>query len=253
MKFLPHIVLRNERDLSKYVVRTTVLCVAIALIVDVANQLIFFVGWQSAVRSWIITTAVVVAIAVPIARKIGKTQVALFRASTIDELTGLLNRRAFLDEVGGSLFLALIIVDVDNFKRVNDRHGHWVGDQVLKATASMMQQSIGRVGRLGRLGGEEFGLLADGEDFAKALSQIENFRQMIERTPILTDKAAVSVTISAGIAMRIDGQTFRRLFIRADQALYKAKALGRNNIVTANDEISEMHTSELLVAHSTRH
>ncbi|MEG3086755.1 GGDEF domain-containing protein [Sphingomonas sp. PB4P5] len=235
MKFFPEIDLRNERDLARYVRRTTLLCVAIALTVDISNQLIFFVSWPEAARSWLLTTIVVVMIAVPVARKIGKVQVNLYRASTTDELTGILNRRAFLEGVDGSSFLALIIVDVDHFKNVNDRHGHWIGDQVLRATATMMEQSIGQLGRIGRLGGEEFALLANSDDHAVLLAALERFRETVAQTPILADAVSVSITISAGVATRDDHQTFERLFIRADRALYRAKALGRNKIVFADD------------------
>lgn len=233
MSLLPHIELRNERDLRHYVLRTTILCVSIALAADIANQFIFFSSWLTAIRSWSITIAVVVAIAVPVSRKIGKAQIALYRAGTTDELTGLLNRRAFLDGVDDTTFLALIIVDVDHFKRVNDRHGHWIGDQVLRTTAAMMAQLLGAFGRVGRLGGEEFALIAYRDDHALMLRQLEAFRETVARTPIFTDTAAVSITISAGVATRHGNQTFEQLFIRADRALYEAKTLGRNRIVLA--------------------
>jgi diguanylate cyclase (GGDEF)-like protein len=245
MKFFPEIDLRSEQDLSRYVLRTTIVCVAIAMTVDIANQLIFFVSWPEAVRSWILTAIVVVMIAVPVSRKVGRVQVSLYRASTTDELTGILNRRAFLDGVDGSSFLALIIVDVDHFKNVNDRHGHWVGDQVLRATATMMEQSIGQLGRLGRLGGEEFALLATSNDRGILLDALERFRETVARTPILADTYSVSITISAGVATRDDHQTFEKLFIRADQALYRAKAQGRNKIVFADDTSSDCDTASV--------
>ncbi|WP_404710298.1 GGDEF domain-containing protein [Sphingomonas sp. MMS24-J13] len=235
MHFLPHIELKNDRDLTHYVLRTTLLCASIALAVDVANQLFFFTNWPNALRSWIITIVVVVGIAVPVSRKIGSAQLALYRAGTTDELTGLLNRRAFLEGVDDSTFLALIIVDVDDFKHVNDEHGHWIGDQVLRATGAMMEQLLGDLGRVGRLGGEEFALLAYCDDHAGMLRQIEAFRRTVCATPIITDTIAVSITISAGVATRRDEQTFQELFVRADRALYEAKARGRNRIVLAED------------------
>jgi len=230
-----HIELRSERDLAHYILRTTILCVSIALAVDVANQLFFFTNWPNAIRSWVITVVVVVLIAVPVARKIGKAQLALYRAGMTDELTGLLNRRAFLEGVDDTTFLALIIVDVDDFKHVNDRHGHWIGDQVLRTTAAMMARLLGEFGRVGRLGGEEFALLAYRDDHATLLKQLEAFRDTVSRTPILTDTIPVSITISAGVATRRGDQTFQQLFVRADGALYEAKASGRNRVVLADD------------------
>jgi diguanylate cyclase (GGDEF)-like protein len=239
--------LRNERDLALYVLRTSLLCVSIALAVDVANQLIFFETWPVAVRSWLVTIVVVVLIAAPVSRKIGKAQLALYRASSTDELTGLLNRRAFLDGVDESSFLALIIVDVDEFKDVNDRHGHWIGDQVLRTSAAMMAGLLGEFGRVGRLGGEEFALLAYRDDHALLLKRLEAFRETVARTPILTDTISVSITISAGVATRGENQTFQQLFVRADRALYEAKALGRNRIVLADtitpDEATDVGTT----------
>ncbi|WP_420136266.1 GGDEF domain-containing protein [Sphingomonas sp.] len=227
--------LRNDRDLALYVLFTTLLCVSIALAVDVANQLFFFTNWANAIRSWVITVAVVLCIAIPVTRKLGRAQLALYRAGMRDELTGLLNRRAFLDGVDDTTFLALIIVDVDDFKNVNDRHGHWIGDQVLRTTASMMVKLLGEFGRVGRLGGEEFALLAYHDDHATLLDRLEAFRDTIAQTPILTDTIPVSVTISAGVATRNGEQSFQELFIRADSALYEAKASGRNRVVLAQD------------------
>jgi diguanylate cyclase (GGDEF)-like protein len=129
----------------------------------------------------------------------------------------------------------LIIVDVDHFKHVNDRHGHWIGDQVLRATAAMMARLLGEYGRVGRLGGEEFAVLAYRDDHAMLIRQLEAFRETVSRTPILTDTVPVSITISAGVATRQDDQTFQQLFIQADNALYEAKASGRNRVVLAED------------------
>lgn len=233
---LPKIRLTNERDLARYVFRTTALCVCIAFAVDVVNQLVFFESWMAAVRSWIITVTVVVLIAAPVSRTIGTSHLALYRASTIDTLTGLLNRGAFLEGVDDTATLiVLIIVDIDDFKHVNDSHGHWVGDQVLRAVAQRMQTSFGAFGRVGRLGGEEFAVLASRENRSALLRALEVFRQSIAETPILTKTARVTVTISAGIATHDGNHSFEHLFARADRALYAAKDRGRNRIVCADD------------------
>ncbi|UDL93341.1 GGDEF domain-containing protein [Lichenihabitans sp. PAMC28606] len=229
--------LTNERELLHYVVRTTALCVVAALAVDVVNQVVFFESWAVALRSWAITVGLVVAIAVPVSRTIGKAQVALYRASTIDPLTGLLNRGALLDGVSErSTILALIIVDIDRFKDVNDTHGHWAGDHVLAAIAGVMAQCLGDLGPVGRLGGEEFALLASGVERAVVLEALERFRRTVAGTPVFTNAAPVSVTVSAGMAINGGGQTFEQLFARADRALYRAKAQGRNRIVVAGDD-----------------
>jgi diguanylate cyclase (GGDEF)-like protein len=207
-----------------------------ALAFDVVNQLVFFSSWPDAVRSWLITISVAGVIAIPVSRKIGKAQVALYRASTIDELTGVLNRRAFLDGVDDTnTLIALIIVDLDYFKLVNDKYGHWTGDQVLRAVADTMEQSLGKLGRVGRLGGEEFAFLARTRDQAVVLEALDAFRRAVSKLSIKTSTRPVSVTISAGMAMQQGDQPFEWLFARADHALYEAKVLGRNRIVLADD------------------
>ncbi|NPD69242.1 GGDEF domain-containing protein [Lichenicola cladoniae] len=191
------------------------------------------------------TIVIVIAIAAPVSRTIGKAQVALYRASITDALTGLLNRGALLDGVNGSaMFVGLGIVDVDHFKDVNDKYGHWFGDQVLRLVADSMMQSLGEFGRVGRLGGEEFALLAFNEDGSILLREFERFRIRIAETPILNDKISVSVTISAGIAMQGRNQTFEQLFARADRALYAAKASGRNKVVFADELDPVVNASE---------
>lgn len=232
----PKIRLTNGRDLSRYVFRTTVLCVLTALAFDIANQLIFFESWEKAVRSWLITIVVVVLIAVPVSRTLGKSHLALYRASTIDTLTGLLNRGAFLDGIDDTTAgIALIIVDIDHFKHINDRHGHWVGDQVLGAVAGMMATSFAQFGRVGRLGGEEFGVLASEENRAALFRALDEFQRSLAATPIVTNAGRVSVTISAGTATRRGDMSFESLFTLADRALYAAKDAGRNRIVSADD------------------
>lgn len=226
---------RNERELTLFVARTTVLCVAFALAFDVVNQLVFFESWLVALRSWTITLGVVVVITVPVARTIGKAHLALYRASQIDPLTGLLNRGALFEAVADDpRLMVLIIVDVDRFKQVNDTHGHLVGDQVLQAVATMMRTMLSGFGRVGRLGGEEFAVLSPGGEPDRLRDGLEAFRRRLAQTPILAGPAPVFVTISAGIACRRPGQSFEALYAEADRALYRAKAGGRNRIVVSD-------------------
>jgi predicted signal transduction protein with EAL and GGDEF domain len=118
-----------ESELSVYVISVTCVCIAIALSVDVTNQLVFFVDWATCLRSWSITAVLVLALALPISRTIGKSHLALYRAKLLadhlgrtDQLTGLPNRRALMEAVHAaqSHGLALVIVDIDRFKRVNE-------------------------------------------------------------------------------------------------------------------------------------
>lgn len=236
LRFTPFGAIRiaSARDLRAYVVRTTAFCVAAAMACDVVNQMVFFEGWTAAVRSWIVTVIVVVAVALPVSRAIAAAHLTLFRAGQTDHLTGLANRRALLDRADDPKLMALVIVDIDRFKAVNDGYGHLTGDTVLKAVADLMQTGLGDLGLVGRLGGEEFALICTDGDERELVRRLEAFREAVAQTPIAAgDGLTVPVTISAGVARRTRSQSFRELYAEADKALYVAKASGRNQIVVA--------------------
>lgn len=226
--------IRSERDLRRYVARTAVLCVAAALAFDIVNQFAFFESWAVALRSWAITIFIVVVIATPVARAIGKANLALFRAGQTDPLTGLLNRRALLEGIDDpAALMVLMIADIDRFKAVNDTYGHLAGDAVLCAVAAMLERDLGPLGRVGRLGGEEFALVCGSRDSGLIMERLERCRDTIARTPVLCGGTVVSVTISAGVSHRLPGESFEQLYAAADEALYRAKAAGRNRVVVA--------------------
>ena len=243
--------IRDERDLRAYVLRVSLLCIALALAIDVTNQLIFFESWQTALRSWFITAVGAGGISLLVSRTIAKAHLDLYRAkksvdvlSRTDPLTGLLNRRALLlDFEGAAAVLALVIVDVDRFKRINDTFGHLIGDEVLCAVATMMQRVLGELGSVGRLGGEEFALLSLTGDIEALAERIEAFRVQLSVTPIVAGAGRISVTISAGLACGTAGQSFEQLYYRADRALYAAKASGRNRVVIFEDLAMQTRTA----------
>ncbi|MBX3132915.1 MAG: GGDEF domain-containing protein [Gemmatimonadaceae bacterium] len=163
------------------------------------------------------------------------------RAKT-DQLTGLPNRRAFdeefarmiseTDRYGGSA--ALVIVDVDHFKKVNDTYGHDAGDHVLKRVGAALSAERRGTDRLSRLGGEELALLLFQTDREGAIGVAERCRQAIADMAVRTSIGVIQVTASFGVAMytaRSGGAG--ALFDRADQALYQAKHGGRNLVVVA--------------------
>ena len=231
----------GERELLAYVVKTTLLCTLAALLLDVVNQLVFFESWPVAMRSWLVTLAISSSIAAPVTWAIGKANLELFRAKAIveilsrtDPLTGLLNRRALLEPTGLEVAaMALVIVDIDRFKRVNDTHGHMAGDEVIRVVAGLIQAALAEFGRVGRLGGEEFALVSDSSDVVALSERLDTLRNTIEATPIVFAGRAVFVTVSAGWALRRANQAFDDLYAEADEALYLAKARGRNLIVAA--------------------
>jgi predicted signal transduction protein with EAL and GGDEF domain len=130
-------VVADSSDLRRYVISVTLLAWIVALSVDVAHQLLVFTSWTDCLVSWSISTVVVIGIAVPIARSMGRAHLELFHAKReadrlgrTDPLTGLANRRALYEaaERLDGHALALVIADIDRFKRINDRYGHAAGD-----------------------------------------------------------------------------------------------------------------------------
>jgi diguanylate cyclase (GGDEF)-like protein len=229
----------NERELVSYVATTTAACVAVALAVDVANQLTFFVDWPTSLRSWAITITLVLGLTIPVSRAIGKANLALYRAKALadalgrtDQLTGLPNRRAFLEAatVERPETLALTIMDIDRFKRVNDSFGHLAGDSVIQSVAEAMAMQLGALGQVARVGGEEFTLLSWGVRAETLATQLAALRERLASTPVLLGATPVRVTISAGVALRRENETFEQLYSQADRALYAAKAAGRDRV-----------------------
>lgn len=237
--------IEDDRQLVRFVSWSAAVCVAVALAFDVANQLVFFVDWETAIRSWIITVVVALVIAVPFLVAIAHANMRLFQAkqavdelSRTDPLTGIPNRRALLEfaQVPELSVMALAIVDIDRFKRVNDTHGHMVGDEVIRVVAHTMVSELGAFGHVARLGGEEFALLTSSRT-DNILQHLWDFRDRIAASPIVVGSTVVNISISIGVAERAAGESFERLFGEADRALYLAKASGRNRVVAAGDMV----------------
>ena len=164
-----------------------------------------------------------------------------------DELTGLFNRRG-LFQLGEREFeralrfnrpLAALMIDIDHFKRVNDAHGHSVGDQVLRALADCIRQSTRGIDVAGRYGGEEFVLVLPEIPLPEAVQIAERHRQSIAdlSVPIYPAKGdfppvKIHITVSIGVAVALPGiRNLAGLIERADHAMYRGKDLGRNRVV----------------------
>lgn len=161
------------------------------------------------------------------------------RAHFADYLTGLCNRRAFFDAALHEMErsravprpIALILVDADNFKAINDRHGHPGGDVVLQHLASLLQQACREVDVVARIGGEEFALLLPSTGLERALAVAERLRASVAGSAALVDGMAIAYTVSAGVAVALDGSEGIDVLMRqADRALYAAKRAGRNRV-----------------------
>jgi two-component system cell cycle response regulator len=169
----------------------------------------------------------------------------IYEMSVRDGLTGVFNRRYF-DERLTSEFafaarhgsaLCVLMVDIDHFKRVNDRYGHQAGDMVLRRVAAELRSGIRTEDVIARYGGEEFAILARGIDPEGARLFGERVRMMAERAHIVCEDMHVPVTISVGLAHNHAGPTAQkaeRLVAEADAALYGAKQAGRNRVVVAS-------------------
>src|SRR5216683_3864930 len=170
-----------------------------------------------------------------------------------DDLTGLYNRRyvfAHLNELLGRMTegsggTALMLVDVDHFKQVNDRYGHPAGDAVLRQIADRAVRQVRSVDLVGRLGGEEFVVVMPETSLGGAVVVAERLRAAVADEPFIPQgtSAKLPITISIGIAMTGEGSdTMETLLKRADDALYAAKNAGRNRVITLPAQRSPMAT-----------
>ena len=168
----------------------------------------------------------------------------LERRACFDPLTGVLARAAMLDRsailieraIGGAKGAALVMVDIDRFKAVNDSMGHAIGDRVLKEIAGRMAANCRAGDLLGRVGGEEFlAVFADVSE-AEAVVIAERLREAVAREPVTAGGATIAITVSGGLTALAPTDAALSLsdaMSRADAALYRAKAEGRNRIVVA--------------------
>jgi len=166
---------------------------------------------------------------------------ALAHEAMHDPLTGVLNRRAFAVALSRQLSverryhhgLALGICDVDWFKKVNDKHGHQVGDEVLSGLVRLMENNLRGHDVLGRHGGDEFVLLTEHAAEGDAVIPYERARAAVADNPIPTRVGNVSITISFGVKIWRADESEDQLLAAADTALYRAKNRGRNRVYLA--------------------
>ncbi len=171
--------------------------------------------------------------------EVRRMEAALTRVAFSDALTELPNRRAvearFHEEAGratrhGQAF-AMLLLDIDHFKRVNDEHGHLAGDALIKHVADTLGAAKRREDVLGRLGGEEFVLLLTDPDTQHAMLAADRLRERVESSSLAWDGAPLRAQVSGGLALfPADGADWSALFAAADRRLYESKHAGRNRV-----------------------
>lgn len=163
--------------------------------------------------------------------------------ATTDFLTGLANRRHFIakmtDELArlqrlDNMYAAVLMLDLDHFKRINDTYGHATGDAMLRHFAALMRDELRKIDSVGRVGGEEFAIILPGANPDEAKIFAERLREKLEKTPLMQDGQAIPITVSIGIAvLKTTDASADTALSRADEALYRAKENGRNRVELA--------------------
>ncbi|MGH8179170.1 MAG: diguanylate cyclase [Steroidobacter sp.] len=180
-----------------------------------------------------------------IALVVARLVTELRRLSRHDALTSLLNRRAMEEALDSQVQrsrrsdepFVVMMLDLDHFKRINDQHGHAVGDLALKHVSQLLSHAMREVDTLARFGGEEFVVLMPGATLSHAEPVAERLRELLAASPLLHGATHAPLSVSIGIAQWCGGEDdASRLLSRADAALFQAKVQGRNRVVTARDD-----------------
>ncbi len=208
-------------------------------------------AFSSTVQMWsFAATAVVVSCcAYAFAHRNESQRERLEHLATIDPLTGVKNRRSMDEELAVAAASAartgisygLVLLDIDHFKKVNDEHGHSVGDDVLTELVALIEQNVRKSDQLFRFGGEEFVLLMSGVDQIGLRAVMHNLQHIMHK---FLKHPGGKVTASFGVALLKAGENPDDWLARADEALYKAKASGRDQIVYADDLVAQGPAAE---------
>jgi diguanylate cyclase (GGDEF)-like protein len=205
--------------------------IAIALLVGLATVLavaaLLFTRYRSALRH---------------RNELRESRDALERVANTDALTGLANRHAATRALGQRLGrvpepLTVMLLDLDEFKRINDSHGHQAGDAVLQEVSARMRNVLPPGALLGRWGGEEFIAILDGAPGREPASIAEALRAAVEAAPVLFGDKAIPITVSIGLATAFAADDIDALLAESDAALYRAKNAGRNRVVYAGTPV----------------
>lgn len=162
-----------------------------------------------------------------------------------DVLTGLYNRKAMHEmlhyEMKNSNSLYFAVLDIDDFKIINDTYGHSKGDEVLLYLSKIFREHVGQIGYAIRFGGEEFAIIFPDVEEAEVIKALEEVRKRLaeHKFYLSEDSIPVQVTISCGVIPYTCGQTVEDFFLKADKAMYQAKRMGKNTVCMANKAVSD--------------
>ncbi len=236
--------------------------VGMAIVASDALAVLFFLtaGLDHLVIVLFVTTFIVVIVSVPLGSflvglnfRLKQSAIQLDVAARRDGLTGLGNRNEFYLQAQRQISLcdpaksagALLYIDADHFKSINDRYGHAVGDSVLQEIGSLLRSTIGEWDFAARFGGEEFAIFLTDADLGNAdwLSRqiLDGVRDISKKLQI----ADLEVTVSVGISIHEPGQSLEAALIAADKCLYAAKSQGRNRIVHAESNLTILHDPQI--------
>lgn len=244
--------LLNFRTMTDVAVRTAMLSLAIALLAATANQLAFR-QWlpelqaQTSGLAFFSAFAIAMILYVPVmlvffstGLEVNRLNHRLVELAEKDHLTGLTNRRKFFEliaasrpESGDAVMRhrgALLIVDIDHFKKINDSHGHQAGDEALIHTARILKRCVRDLDIVARLGGEEFAILLTDADKHVAQEIAERIRVAVHTNPAILQQGSATLSVSIGGVEVWPLQSLAECMRRADLLLYAAKSAGRNRV-----------------------
>jgi diguanylate cyclase (GGDEF)-like protein len=196
-----------------------------------------FVDFDNILFNRVIATAVLYSVSFLLYRT-SQSETVLKRLATTDPLTGALNRRHYMELMAReqrraerySAVYSVLMVDIDHFKRVNDTHGHQVGDQAIQAMSEACQRALRPTDLLARYGGEEFIITLTHTDQIGAAKVAERLRESVSQIALATEQGMLKFTISVGVSTYFKRSLLHEIIGRADQALYQAKTAGRNRV-----------------------
>lgn len=171
-------------------------------------------------------------------RQIIEQKVELEKLAYYDSLTGLYNRGKWISVINTEMEhvnndnceCCVVLMDIDNFKRINDKFGHPIGDKVLKQFAIILKKELRATDIVARWGGEEFIILLPGASLTNTMMIAENLRTVIENELIMFEGFSITITASFGVACLSSKQDFTLTYKKADESLYQAKQRGRNRV-----------------------